>query len=412
MENIVIVIPSYKRPLILNSQTLTTLNKCGIKKELINIFIIEEEYNQYESILNKEFYNKLIIGKKGLVPQREFIENYYDDGIRIVSFDDDIKEIDLTLSHHNTLIDFINSCFIKCNENNSFIWGVYPVFNQFFRLKKEYMSTELKYIIGAWYGFINRKNIIKLDITINGQKEDVERTIKYFLNDGIVLRFNTVGFKTKYYGNDGGGLGTFNDRLLLANQNSIQLVNKYNFITSIKDRTNGMKEVILKKIKSYQPHIPIHLPSIDNNIFHLLETLRFTNKGLLYGRQRGLGIKESMMFGIIKARVSRTYGLSMMSKKYPEVYNALKKLGDSIVPFNWNGIQINKNGVCNPHKDKNNIGLSLIVSVGNFTGGELIINDIEYDTYLKPLLFDGKNNIHYNNKIISGTKYSITFFMA
>jgi hypothetical protein len=35
----------------------------------------------------------------------------------------------------------------------------------------------------------------KLNITSsNGQKEDVERTIKYFINDGIVLRFNKVGF--------------------------------------------------------------------------------------------------------------------------------------------------------------------------------------------------------------------------
>ena len=41
---------------------------------------------------------------------------------------------------------------------------------------------------------------------------DVLRTILYFIQDGIVVRFNHIGFRTRYYGK-GGGLGTFQERL-------------------------------------------------------------------------------------------------------------------------------------------------------------------------------------------------------
>ena len=41
--------------------------------------------------------------------------------------------------------------------------------------------------------------------------EDVERSVRYFLRDGAVLRYNLVGFKTRYYGF--GGLGRLKTRV-------------------------------------------------------------------------------------------------------------------------------------------------------------------------------------------------------
>ena len=42
--------------------------------------------------------------------------------------------------------------------------------------------------------------------------EDVLRSILYSIQDGIVVRFNRIGFETNYYGKSG-GLGTFQERL-------------------------------------------------------------------------------------------------------------------------------------------------------------------------------------------------------
>jgi len=89
---------------------------------------------------------------------------------------------------------------------------------------------------------------IKLTITAeNGQKEDVERTLKYFINDGIVLRFNKIGFKTKYYGKEG-GLGRFENRLKPMEMASKKLKENYSDFGNIKVRKNGMYEFVLKKI--------------------------------------------------------------------------------------------------------------------------------------------------------------------
>ena len=65
------------------------------------------------------------------------------------------------------------------------------------------------------YAIINRPNLTAIQLTItdkNGEKEDVERTLKYFYHDDIVIRFNKIGIKTKYFGKEG-GLGRFNDRI-------------------------------------------------------------------------------------------------------------------------------------------------------------------------------------------------------
>jgi hypothetical protein len=90
---------------------------------------------------------------------------------------------------------------------------------------------------------------IRLTITKeNGQKEDVERSIKYFICDGIVLRFNKISFLTKYYNPNGSGLGTFEDRLKPMLEASKKLLAKYSDYGSISTRPNGMTEFKLRKI--------------------------------------------------------------------------------------------------------------------------------------------------------------------
>ena len=145
---------------------------------------------------------------------------------------------------------FIKHAFHECVKHKSYIWGVYAVFNPFFRKGRKEMTTDLNYIVGAFYGIINRPNVKAIQLTItkeNGQKEDVERTLKYFLHDGIVLRFNKIGFITKYYGKEG-GLGRFEERIKPMMEASKLLKKQYGDYGDIKVRGNGMAEFVLKKI--------------------------------------------------------------------------------------------------------------------------------------------------------------------
>ena len=253
----IIAIPSYKRAEVCNSKTLRMLKHNKIPANKINVYVAnKEEYGIYKDTLDPEMYGKLIVGIKGLVPQRQFIINQFPQGKHIIFFDDDIESIDLSLSplfKTHSLDFFFKDAFEKTKEMNAYIWGVYPVFNPFFRKPREEISTCLNYIVGAFYGIINRPQNSKIKLVLtkeNGQKEDVERTIRYFKEDGIVVRFNKIGFVTKYYGKTG-GLGTFEERLkpmLEASQRLKKEFPEYGEISTKKK--NGMTEFRLKKIPS------------------------------------------------------------------------------------------------------------------------------------------------------------------
>lgn len=271
----VICIPSYKRAELCNEKTLSTLHKHNIDFKKIYVYVAnKKEKDLYQSVLNPKLYNTLVIGKKGLVPQRQFIMNQWASGKHIVFLDDDIENIDISLSSRfktNRLEYFIKEAFKECKKTKSFIWGVYPVFNPFFRNTKSEMSTELKYIVGAFYGIINRPNLKEIQLTItkyNGQKEDVERTLKYFKHDGIVLRFNKIGFVTKYYGKEG-GLGRFEERLKPMQDACKTLESKYSHYGHTRVRGNGMSEFVLKKISAHNvPHTK------KNRKFYKTKTVR------------------------------------------------------------------------------------------------------------------------------------------
>jgi len=250
MSDYIICIPTYKRAEICKKRTLNTLQQNNIDPKIIYVYVADqEEYDIYKNTLDITSYNELIIGVKGLVSQRQFICNSWENNKYIVSLDDDIESIDLSLINEN-LDSFIRSAFDKCTKHKSYIWGVYPVYNLYWRKIRREMPTELTFICGAFYGYINRPTLEAIQPTLTNEhsgKEDVERTIKYFINDGIVLRFNKVGFKTKYYGAVG-GLGNFKDRLIPMANACVLLKEKYGDYGKIKVRKNGMTEFVLKKI--------------------------------------------------------------------------------------------------------------------------------------------------------------------
>jgi hypothetical protein len=230
------------------------LKKNNIPSSKIYVYVAnQEEYEEYKNVLDSKLFNKLVVGIKGLVPQRQFIMEQWPEGKHIVFFDDDVQSVDLTMSKQfkgKSLDHFFKEAFKDCKSHNSFIWGVYPVFNPFFRKGRPELTTCLNYIVGAFYGILNRPKLKAIELTItkeNGQKEDVERTLKYFVEDGIVLRYNRIGFVTKYYGKSG-GLGTFEDRLKPMLEASQKLLKQYGEYGSISTKKGGMTEFRLRKI--------------------------------------------------------------------------------------------------------------------------------------------------------------------
>ena len=70
--------------------------------------------------------------------------------------------------------------------------------------------------------------------------------MRYFIHDGIVLRFNKVGVKTKFY--SVGGLGTKKERFDEIKNEALALEKEFGKYGLLKVRSNGIHEFVLKKI--------------------------------------------------------------------------------------------------------------------------------------------------------------------
>jgi hypothetical protein len=95
--------------------------------------------------------------------------------------------------------------------------------------------------------------------------------------------------------------------------------------------------------------------------------------------------------------------------RYSELFRALRDLGDQLVPFTYDAITINQNTVMGPHKDKGNLGSSLLITLGNHTGGAFVLEGVPQNTLYNPIVFNGDEKEHYAQPF-EGTRFSIIYF--
>ena len=245
LSNYVVAIPSYNRPNEIIDKTLPTLLNGHVNKNRIYIFVENKAQEKiYVDTIPKTLYHKIVVGKLGIANQRVFISNYFPVNQYIVSLDDDVEELQKLkgekLIKIRDLDAFFNEAYQLLKKEHLYIWGVYPVRNAFFMYNT--ISTDLKFIIGVTFGYINRK--LKELVPRAEGKEDIEQSILYYIKDGGVVRFNNVVPKTKF--NAPGGLGT--DRAEMYKIAAEYLKQKYPEIVTIFHRKNGMTEVKLARL--------------------------------------------------------------------------------------------------------------------------------------------------------------------
>ena len=93
-----------------------------------------------------------------------------------------------------------------------------------------------------------------------------------------------------------------------------------------------------------------------------------------------------------------------------ELHDELKRIVDKIVPFKYSSILVNNSTVCVRHKDKSNVGKSFLVSIGDYDGCKLMIENKSYSARYQPLIFDGAKVEHWNTNDLKGNKYSIVYY--
>lgn len=199
-----IAIPSYKRQETIEKKTLNyLLSECKLNPSVIDVFVAnQEEYLLYQH-LTKRGVN-VIIGLETLRSQRNFITKYYTEGTKIICFDDDVdglyKKKGNKLEKFIDLNPFFNIGFAECAKNKTKLWGITAVLNGFYMNNK--ISNNLKYIVGCFFGqIIDHSPALQIYLE---DKEDFERTIKYYKYFGSVVRLNMFAPKTDYYKEKGG----------------------------------------------------------------------------------------------------------------------------------------------------------------------------------------------------------------
>ena len=211
-----ICIPSYKRHDTVMKKTLAVLESYNVDPARIKVFVNAEEEGEYENYtrtLATTEYTKNIEVVKGVPTigkQRNFIEKWYPEGTYVMSFDDDIEEIQVKDGEQNLLRvedfenDVVKRGFQACEDNNAKTFGIYAASNAYFMKHRTY--TKLCYIIASMYGFIADPDPSLDRVTNHG--EDYEYSMRQYRKHGVVVRLDDITVKSNYYKEEG-GLQTF-----------------------------------------------------------------------------------------------------------------------------------------------------------------------------------------------------------
>jgi hypothetical protein len=105
------------------------------------------------------------------------------------------------------------------------------------------------------------------------------------------------------------------------------------------------------------------------------------------------------------------------NKKHPELLKALAEFGNCVVPLGWdyNGITLNEGVKANKHKDSKNLGPSVIIGIGDFTGGGIEVWDKDdkdpkvFNLHDKPVMFNGGMLFHQTTPF-EGERYTMVFY--
>ena len=201
-----VAIPSYRRADTLASKTLPMLGKGGVPLDQITVFICDDERALYEKALAPFPGVTLERSQPTLRAARNIIARHYPVDFPVVQVDDDIKGLirksgEQTVEDLTDIHGLILQGFAEADKAKARLWGLYPVKNPYFM--KVGVTTGLKYVGGGMFGvrFTGKDDP---DLVVLDDKEDFERSCRFYLNDGAVVRFGDVSWNTTGYGGDGG----------------------------------------------------------------------------------------------------------------------------------------------------------------------------------------------------------------
>lgn len=193
-------VPSHRRVATCNEKTLRLLADRGVDAERVRVFVDPGQVDEYRSGLDPGLHGGVEVGALGTGAQNNAVARTFADGDWVVHADDDLADVvrrldERTLAPVPDLDRFFLAAFEASQRAACGLWGVYPVANAYFM--KPRWQAGLLFCIGQLFGLVNT-HAPHGQLELN-QKEDYERTLRWFEHDGAVYRCEDVAPRSRMY---------------------------------------------------------------------------------------------------------------------------------------------------------------------------------------------------------------------
>ena len=236
-----VAIPSYQRSKKLKDQTLSFLERVNIPKEKITIFLRNnQQAEEYSNDISG--YKIVITDTKNLIEKRNFINTYYPEGTKIISIDDDIKDIQF-LDQNKNFLSTVERLFKQIEREGCSAFGFYPTTTSNNFYLKERVAFGLHYICFACYGYVNKR--LQIPDIYNLCHDHYFSCYMYF-TEGKTVRYEGASIKTTYFGKGGLSEARANEDLEKALK---YLEEQYPTLVKFSYKKNGRPDVIFKRLK-------------------------------------------------------------------------------------------------------------------------------------------------------------------
>jgi hypothetical protein len=328
------------------------------------------------------------------------------------------------------------------------------MYNPFYKKQlKEEGHIGLIQFSGDLMGVINRHKM-KIKTTLQkGEAEQVELLFRYYEADGGVLRFENVivisakltpGGKVEERGSVDARKKDIVPNLVALQKEFPELVKKMN-VGEEKFRARASFDLVDKPVevveggKAMKQELDGEEDTTRETLSlrdkaraeeiseRLLEELRKTRIPTI-GNPRPEGSKRPTgradVIGSIGRTITFGYGDTRQgikefatNKKHPTLLRLLAEFGNAIVPKGWtyNAITLNEGVKAKKHIDNKNLGRSVIIGIGNYTGGGIRVWDKDhkdpkvFDLHLKPVMFNG-GLLYHQTTPFKGERYTIIYY--
>lgn len=222
----------------MGERTLRLLADRGVPREDVHLFVTPGQEGAYRSAVDSALYGHLHTGAPGVVGQREVVHHTFPEGAQLVQLDDDLRNVEQLAANGEGLepVTYLPGIVPSAEQlaaAGARLWGTYPVRNAYFMRQRN--RTGLVFLPGWLWGCLNSHEPARM--AVHDQKDDYERTLRWWSLDGAVLRLDWVAADTLMYQPGGMQAADRPDRRQ-ANRDAVRyLLQNWPHVVRVKKRT-------------------------------------------------------------------------------------------------------------------------------------------------------------------------------